>query len=159
MDHSWALWEVLGAAIAIVTDGAGRLFGGRHMSGCRILHVEDEPDIREVVKISLALDPEITVKSCEDGKDALSQAAAWQPDVILMDAVMPVMDGPEILAGLRRDMRTAGIPVVFMTARAQVSEVERFLALGAVGVIAKPFDPLTLAKSVRACLGVRQPAT
>ena len=108
---------------------------------------------------SHALDPEIRVSSCEDGKDALSQAAAWQPDVILMDAVMPVMDGPEILAGLRRDMRTAGIPVVFMTARAQVSEVERFLALGAVGVIAKPFDPLTLAKSVRACLGVRQPAT
>ena len=128
------------------------------MSGCRILHVEDEPDIREVVKISLGLDPDITVKSCESGADALSQAAAWQPDVILMDAVMPVMDGPEILASLRKDMRTAGIPVVFMTARAQVSEVERFLALGAAGVIAKPFDPLTLAKSVRACVGARQPA-
>ena len=124
----------------------------------RVLHVEDEPDIREVVKISLALDPDMTVKSCDSGKVALSEAAAWQPDVILMDAVMPLMDGPETLANLRNDARTACIPVVFMTARAQQSEVASNLALGAAGVIAKPFDPFTLAKSVRACLGSRQQA-
>jgi len=127
------------------------------MSDCRVLHVEDEPDIREVVRAALALDPGITVKSCEDGSDALSEAADWQPDLILMDAVMPVMDGSEVLAKLRGDRRTAEIPVVFMTARAQQSEVAQFLALGAAGVIAKPFDPLTLAQSVRACLdGHRQ---
>jgi CheY-like chemotaxis protein len=125
------------------------------MSNYRVLHVEDEPDIREVVKISLGLDPDMTVKSCENGADALSEAADWQPDIILMDAMMPMMDGPEILTHLRGDMRTAAIPVVFMTARAQESEVTRFLALGAAGVIAKPFDPLTLAKSVRACLRAR----
>jgi CheY-like chemotaxis protein len=122
------------------------------MSDCRVLHVEDEPDIREVVRAALVLDPGMTVKGCEDGSGALSEAADWQPDIILMDAVMPVMDGPEILAKLREDRRTAGIPVVFMTARAQHSDVAQFLALGAAGVIAKPFDPLTLARSVRACL-------
>ena len=127
------------------------------MSDCRILHVEDEPDIREVVMMSLALDPDLTVKSCGSGADALAEAADWMPDVILTDAVMPVMDGPELLAHLRSDIRTAGIPVVFMTARAQQSEIEHFLALGAAGVIAKPFDPLTLAISVRACLCGERP--
>ena len=127
--------------------------------GYRVLHVEDEPDIREVVKISLALDPDIMVKSCESGVDALSEAADWRPDVILMDAVMPLMDGPEILASLRKDLRTAGIPVVFMTARAQESEVAHFLALGAAGVIPKPFDPLKLAQSLRACLDGYQKAS
>lgn len=118
----------------------------------RVLHVEDEPDIREVVRMSLALDPELTVKSCCSGPEALTEAAQWDPDLILMDVVMPVMDGPELLVQLRKSRRTAGIPVVFMTARAQASEVEQFIALGAAGVIAKPFNPLTLAASVRACL-------
>jgi CheY-like chemotaxis protein len=128
------------------------------MNACRVLHVEDEPDIREVVKISLALDPDMAVESCESGVDALTQAAEWQPDVILMDALMPIMDGPATLANLRSNERTLGIPVVFMTACAQESEVKRFLALGAAGVIAKPFDPLTLAESVRAYLGDRRRA-
>ena len=127
------------------------------MSAYRILHVEDEPDIREVVKYSLALDPEIIVRCCESGTDALAAAASWAPDVILMDVVMPVMDGPEMLTHLRGDTRTARIPVVFMTARAQSSEVAHFLSLGAAGVVAKPFDPLTLAKSVRACAASQPP--
>jgi len=122
------------------------------MGAYRILHVEDEPDIREVVKISLALDPEIALKSCESGADALTEAASWSPDLILADVMMPVMDGPQLLTELRGDTRTAGIPVVFMTACAQSSEVAHFLSLGAAGVLAKPFDPLTLAKSVRACV-------
>ncbi len=79
-------------------------------------------------------------------------AAAWEPDVILMDVMMPVMDGPQTLTHLRADARTAKIPVVFMTARAQTREVEHFLSLGAAGVIAKPFDPMTLADAVRAFL-------
>jgi CheY-like chemotaxis protein len=122
------------------------------MNAYRVLHVEDEPDIREVVKMSLALDAGLTVVSCSSGPDALAAAADWRPDVILTDVVMPVMDGPEMLAHLRENSRTASIPVVFMTARAQPNEVEHFLSLGAAGVIAKPFDPLTLAASLRACL-------
>jgi CheY-like chemotaxis protein len=118
----------------------------------RLLHVEDEPDIREVVQISLALDPGIILMSCASGADALVTAADWGPDVVLMDVMMPEMDGPETLAHLRKDTRTANIPVVFMTARAQSREVERFLALGAAGVIAKPFDPMTLAAAVRVYL-------
>jgi len=124
----------------------------------RLLHVEDEPDIREVVEISLALDPGIILMSCSSGADALATAADWAPDVILMDVTMPQMDGPETLSHLRRDTRTANIPVVFMTAHAQSREVEHFLSLGAAGVIAKPFDPMTLAATVRVYLPTRRHA-
>lgn len=119
------------------------------MTGLRILHVDDEPDIREVVEMSLELDPAFTVKSCSSGRDALAVAADWSPDLILCDVMMPVMDGPTTLARLRESPQTAGIPVVFMTARAQARELEQFKSLGASGVIAKPFDPLALATSVR----------
>jgi CheY-like chemotaxis protein len=119
------------------------------MTAIRILHVDDEPDIREVIEISLALDPEITLRSCNAGEEALGVAEQWSPDIILLDVMMPVMDGPATLARLRANPETAGIPVVFMTARAQSREVDRLRALGALGVIAKPFDPMTLAGSVR----------
>jgi two-component system OmpR family response regulator len=119
------------------------------MTKIRILHVDDEPDIREVVELSLGLDPDFTVQGCGSGKEALAVAAEWQPDFILLDVMMPVMDGPATLIQLRENVRTAGIPVIFMTARAQAREVDRFRSLGAVGVIPKPFDPMTLAASVR----------
>ena len=119
------------------------------MTGLRILHVDDEPDIREVVELSLGLDPAFTVKSCASGGDALATVAEWRPDLILCDVMMPVMDGPATLARLRQSPDTARIPVVFMTARAQAREMEHFKSLGASGVIAKPFDPMTLATFVR----------
>ena len=119
------------------------------MSALRVLHVDDEPDIRELVEISLGLDPELCVKSCASGNDALATAAEWSPDVILMDVMMPVMDGPQTLSHLREREKTAAIPVVFMTARAQMRELTHFLSLGAAGVIPKPFDPMTLADAVR----------
>jgi CheY-like chemotaxis protein len=119
------------------------------MTKIRILHVDDEPDIREVVELSLGLDPFFLLQSCGSGKEALAVAAEWQPDFILLDVMMPVMDGPATLVHLRDNARTAGIPVIFMTARAQAREVDRFRSLGAVGVIPKPFDAMTLAASVR----------
>jgi CheY-like chemotaxis protein len=119
------------------------------MMAIRILHVDDEPDIREVVELSLGLDPTFATKGCGSGKEALAAAAEWQPDMILLDVMMPVMDGPATLVLLRENAATAGIPVIFMTARAQAREVDRFRLLGAVGVIPKPFDPMTLAASVR----------
>jgi two-component system, OmpR family, response regulator len=128
------------------------------MAAYRLLHVEDEPDIRAVVEMSLALDPDITLKSCASGADALVAAADWEPDLILMDVMMPVMDGTETLTHLRESARTAAIPVVFMTARAQTTEAEHFLSLGAAGVIAKPFDPMTLAAAVRVYLPAQQRA-
>lgn len=119
------------------------------MSGLRILHVDDEPDIREIVELSLGLDPAFDVRSCASGADAIATAADWLPDLILCDVVMPIMDGPATLARLRACPRTADTPVVFMTARAQRQELEHFKSIGATGVIVKPFDPLTLPDAVR----------
>lgn len=121
----------------------------------RILHVDDEPDIREVVEISLGLDPGLVTRSCGSGEEALVVAVYWQPHIILCDVMMPVMDGPATLMRLRRNALTASIPVIFMTARAQTRELDRLRSLGALGVIPKPFDPMTLAVSVRSYL---QPA-
>jgi len=118
----------------------------------RVLHVDDEPDIREVVEMSLGLDPGLSLHSVSSGGDALYEVEMWPPDLILLDVMMPVMDGPATLARLRSTPKAVGIPVVFMTARAQTRELEHFRSLGAAGVIAKPFDPMTLAVSVRGYL-------
>jgi CheY-like chemotaxis protein len=119
------------------------------MTPLRVLHVDDEPDIREIVELSLGLDPAVTVRSCASGGEALATTGDWPPDLILLDVMMPVMDGPATLARLRETPQTADIPVVFMTARAQTREIEHFRSLGAAGVIPKPFDPITLAGMVR----------
>ncbi|MER9070079.1 response regulator [Mesorhizobium sp. M0902] len=118
----------------------------------RILYVDDENDIREIAQMSLELDLEFEVQSCSSGIEALTNAADWQPDLILLDVMMPDMDGPETLRRLADSPLTASIPVVFITARTQTHEVQRYLAMGAVGVIAKPFDPLALAGEVRKLL-------
>ena len=120
------------------------------MTALRVLHVDDESDIREVVGISLGLDPDFVTRSFSSGQEALTAAADWPPDIILLDVTMPVMDGPTTLACLRENPETAGIPVIFMTARAQSRELDLFRSLGAAGVIPKPFDPMTLAALVRA---------
>jgi CheY-like chemotaxis protein len=120
------------------------------MTSLRVLHVDDEPDIREVVEISLGLDPGFSTRNCSSGQEALGVAADWVPDIILLDVMMPVMDGATTLVRLQEDPLTANIPVIFMTARAQSRELDLFRSLGAVGVIQKPFDPMTLAASVRA---------
>jgi CheY-like chemotaxis protein len=114
-----------------------------------VMFADDEPDIREIIEMSLALDPLFVLRGCASGIEALTIAAEWRPDLILLDVMMPVMDGPMTLAHLRQIRCSAPIPVVFMTARTQASEVEHFKAIGAAGVIAKPFDPLALASEVR----------
>jgi CheY-like chemotaxis protein len=119
------------------------------MSAIRILHVDDEPDIREIVDLSLGLNPDFQVRSCASGDEALTAAAEWSPELILLDVMMPRMDGPTTLSSLRKNPNTTDIPVLFMTARAQPREIEQFIALGAQGVISKPFDPMTLAFTVR----------
>jgi CheY-like chemotaxis protein len=122
------------------------------MTTLRILHVDDEPDICEVVEASLGLDPGLVTRSCSSGDEALVMAADWKPDLILCDVMMPVMDGPATLMRLRENDVTADIPVIFMTARAQTRELDRFRSLGVIGVIPKPFDPMTLAASIRSCV-------
>jgi CheY-like chemotaxis protein len=118
------------------------------MSEIRILHVDDESDIREIVDMSLGLNPDFRVRACGSGAEAIEAAAEWSPYLILLDVMMPGMDGPATLAQLRKNPQTSAIPVVFMTARAQAREIDQFLSLGAQGVISKPFDPLTLATEV-----------
>ena len=118
----------------------------------RVLQVDDEPDICEIVKMSLDLDPALEVHSSFTGHDGLAEAAAWSPDLILLDIMMPGMDGIATLERLRKNPKTANIPVVFMTARARLHELEHFRSLGVAGVIAKPFDPMPLAVSVRGYL-------
>jgi CheY-like chemotaxis protein len=122
------------------------------MTDIRILLVDDEPDIREVVDVSLGLDREFETRACASGADALVMAVQWSPSLILLDVMMPLMDGPATLANLRKDPRTAEIPVVFLTARTQTAEIEHFISLGAQGVLSKPFNPMTLAASVRGYL-------
>ena len=130
------------------------------MSAMKLLFVDDQSDIREVVSYALELDPAIEVRTCGSGLEAVSMAAAWRPDIILLDVMMPGMDGPTTLQRLRGAPETASIPVLFVTSRTQAAEAEHFLSLGAAGVIAKPFDPLTLAGSVRERLAgsIRAPA-
>jgi two-component system OmpR family response regulator len=121
----------------------------KKMAQCKILYVDDEPDIRELVEISLGLDDRHEIRTCSSGAEALSVVPEWQPDLILMDVMMPGMDGPSTLAKLRESGVAEGIPVVFMTARTQKYEIEHFMEIGAAGVIAKPFDPVTLAENAR----------
>lgn len=122
------------------------------MARLRVLYIDDEPDIREVVELSLGLDPSLSVRSCASGKEALALAPDWAPDIILCDVVMPGMDGPATLSRMRQCPQIAGTPFVFMTSRAQAHEIEHFKSLGAAGIILKPFDPMTLAQAVRSHL-------
>lgn len=109
-----------------------------------ILHVDDEPDIREVVQLSLGLMDGWNVRSVASGREAFSVLRETAPDLVLLDYMMPEMDGSVILAALQADPATRHIPVVFMTAKSMPAEVAKLVASGAAAVIAKPFDPLKL---------------
>ena len=114
----------------------------------RILYVDDEPDIREVAKIALEVMGGFTVQACESGEKALAEAPSFKPDLILLDVMMPRMDGPETFAALRQIEALTAVPIVFFTAKAQRAEVQALLELGALDVLAKPFDPMTVAQTV-----------
>lgn len=120
----------------------------------RVLYVDDEADIRTIVQIALRLDPGMEVTMAASGAEALSLVgrAGWMPDIVLVDVMMPGMTGMELVEKLRGGPATAAIPVVFVTASARSFDIARYVGAGAVGVIAKPFDPLTLAAQVRAHL-------
>ena len=117
----------------------------------KILYVEDEADIQEVAKIALETVGGFTLKVCSSGEEALSQAEAFEPQLFLLDVMMPGMDGPETLAELRKIPSLADVPVIFMTAKVQSNEVDGFKKIGALDVIAKPFDPMSLAEKIRTC--------
>jgi CheY-like chemotaxis protein len=116
----------------------------------RILYVDDEPDIREVTRIALEVVGGFEVETCESGEAALLKAQDCRPDLILLDVMMPGMDGPETLKALRAIAALARVPVVFFTAKAQRSEIAELLALGAIDVLGKPFDPMTIGQALNA---------
>jgi CheY-like chemotaxis protein len=116
----------------------------------KILYVEDDVDIQSVAKIALEIVGGFTLHSCSSGKEALApDSVAFGPDLVLLDVMMPEMDGPTTLKNLRGLPGLEKIPVIFMTAKVQVSEVAYYKSLGAIGVIAKPFDPMQLATQIR----------
>jgi CheY-like chemotaxis protein len=115
----------------------------------KIMIVDDDEDIRLVTELAARRIGKWDVVVAATGEEALDQARSEQPDVILLDVMMPDIDGPTTLAMLREEPDTAEIPVIFLTAKAQKQEVERYLALGATGVILKPFNVMTLADEIR----------
>jgi len=116
----------------------------------RILFVEDDPDIQTVAKMALEALGGFTVLACSSGAEALAEVGGFAPDLVLLDVMMPGMDGPTMLIALRQMPAGRAVPVVFMTAKVQTQEVSRYRALGAEEVIAKPFDPMSLSDRVRA---------
>lgn len=123
-----------------------------------LLYIDDEPDIRQIVQLALGLAPGWTIHTGDSGEQAVELARTLRPDLVLLDVMMPGLDGPGTLARMRADSSLDRFPVVFMTAKAMPQEVTRFRGLGAAGVIAKPFDPMKLADQVFA-LWEKIPAT
>ncbi len=118
----------------------------------KVLVVDDDADSRELVRLTLAMH-KIPVSEAGSGAECLRVAQDTRPDAILLDVMMPSMDGPTTLTALRANPETASIPVIFLTASAMPSEVERLKKLGARAVVAKPFDPFALPNAVRELLG------
>ena len=116
---------------------------------CRILYVEDEPDIRVVAQMALEAVGGFTVISCASGPDALSAAPKARADLLLLDVMMPGMDGLGTLRALREMPATANTPAIFMTAKVQAAEVAVYKAMGALEMIPKPFDPMTLSAQIQ----------
>lgn len=107
------------------------------------------PDIQSVAKLALEFWGGYEVMLCSNGNDVLEQVGEFDPNLILLDVMMPDLDGPATLLRLRSDPATAMIPVIFLTAKVQTTEIKRYQALGALDVIAKPFDPMKLAAQVQ----------
>ncbi len=118
-----------------------------------ILLVEDDPDIQTVAAMVLRTMGGLEVSVCSSGLDALARCREIRPDMVLLDVMMPGMDGPSTLDAMRRIPEMKDVPVVFMTARAQPDEVARYRLLGVADVIVKPFDPMSLTDQVRTVWG------
>lgn len=118
----------------------------------KILCVDDDHDIRTIATMALGLDPALDVRAVGSGVEMLGllRSYRWRPDAILLDVMMPDMDGPASLAAVRAFSAYSDLPVIFMTARAGKADVAAYRKLGARGVIVKPFNPIRLADEVRA---------
>ena len=115
----------------------------------RVLYVEDEPDIQMVARLALEALGGYTMEICSSGDEALQRAPGFQPQLFLLDVMMPGMDGPSTLKMLRALPQFAHTPVIFMTAKVQPGEIAGYKKLGVIDVIPKPFDPMLLASRVQ----------
>jgi two-component system OmpR family response regulator len=113
-----------------------------------LLYVDDDSDIREIVEIALGLIDNLSVHTCASGDEALKLIPTLNPDLVLLDVMMPGMDGPAVFSRMRANTEWPNCPVIFMTAKALPREIAHFRELGAAGVIAKPFDPMELGRQV-----------
>lgn len=116
----------------------------------KILYAEDEPDVQTIVELTVQTMSEYQIKICNNGKELLKCVSEFNPDLILLDVMMPEMDGPTTFRNLQSEENTKDIPVIFMTAKAQVHEIEIFKEIGVVGIITKPFDPMNLCDEIQA---------
>jgi len=123
------------------------------MPNKRVLIIDDEDDIREVAQVSLETMAGWEVQTARSGKEGLEMAVAGKPDVILLDVMMPDMDGPTTFQEFQTRPEISHIPVVLLTAKVQKAERGRFSTMGFKAILAKPFDPLTLADQLAAILG------
>lgn len=122
----------------------------------KVLLAEDEEDIQKVAKMSLQFQARWEVVLAGNGEECLSKVSSEHPDLILLDAMMPRMDGYETCRRLKADPATRDIPVIFLTAKAQEAEIRKGLELGAIGYLVKPFDPMRLAAQIRQILETRE---
>jgi CheY-like chemotaxis protein len=118
----------------------------------KILVIDDEEDVRYIVRMSIGRTAGMQVLEAEQGQEGIELAKQERPDLILLDLMMPGVDGTAVFHALREAPETAAIPVIFLTAAAMNSEIERLEKLGAKGVIRKPFDPLQLEERIREIL-------
>ncbi len=116
----------------------------------RILYVDDELDFQEVGSLALESIGNFTIKVCKSGQEALEEVVHFDPDLLLLDVMMPIMDGPTTLRKIRQIAGMETIPFIFMTSKIQPHEVAQYRKMGALDVIPKPFDPMTLACTIRA---------
>ena len=115
----------------------------------KVLYVEDDSDIQTVAVMALEIVGGFTLEVCNSGEEALARGEGFRPDIILLDVMMPGMDGPTTLRRLREIPSLKEIPAIFMTAKVMPSDIRRYIDMGAIDVIPKPFDPMTLAEQVK----------
>jgi len=115
----------------------------------KILYAEDEPDVQTIVELTIQTMSDYEIKVCDNGKKLLDAVEEYNPDLILLDVMMPEMDGPTTFKNLQLNETTKHIPVIFMTAKAQVHEIESFTGMGVLGIITKPFDPMALCNEIQ----------
>ncbi len=116
----------------------------------RICYVEDDEDIQRIVRMSLERVGKMTVDVVSDSTTAIARITSFKPDLVMLDWMMPAMDGPTLFRHMQQDPATSALPVVFITAKATHKDMEELMALGAAGTISKPFSPKDLPDQLRA---------